>query len=74
MYAQARGEFQSCPHTWTKKCYILNIRTKYDKMAKKFNSSVMAKSNTLPPCYPLSKNALLQNMAKKYQYNEKLVR
>lgn len=35
MYAQARGEFQSCPHTWTNKCYILNIRTQYDKMAKK---------------------------------------
>ena len=74
MYAHAHGEFQSCPNTWTNKCYILKIRTKYDKMALKFNSSVMAKSNTLPPCYPVSKNSLLQNQALKYKYNPNLVK
>ena len=30
MYAQANGQFQGCPHTWTNKCYVLGIRTKYD--------------------------------------------
>ena len=73
MYAQANGQFQGCPHTWTNKCYVLGIRTKYDKMALKFNAAVMKKSNTLPPCYPASKNVLLQNMAKKYIYNPNLV-